>query len=478
LALLWLTAQLVMGKKKSKAVPKDPSAGLKCYPQKGVTEAECLIKIQYCPFFQDIFMKWAGIGCPKKGKKGKKLGDGGCQCNQYCGYQCESSCNSDRQCHWVSSESQCYNKYTGLPGVPMSMCYNVTPRPSLSPTFFPTKSPTTPKPSYSPTTSQPSVSPTTSTPSTSPTTSRPSVSPSFSPSQSPVPPTNFPSLSPTPPTTLSPTTSAPTPKPSRSPSTSKPSKSPSSHPPTHTPTTPPPTSYPTLQPPTYSPTSSPPTFSPTSNAPTPAPTPPTKKPTKVPTKKPTKKGQATPPPTVNPADVCASCTDQQICVLETCIGTGNLEVHMVWDRMGQIFMWIYPPTAKTALGSTVASETCSGSTITDKPVAATAYGQVDQNSKYGYGPDNGFWSTAYTPPSGLYIVCAETCLIDPLPSPQYPLNILLNVSWPAIANNPKILKQTLTVDSYFYPSANCTPVGETPSPTSTNGYYVGSFTYP
>ena len=75
---------------------------------------------------------------------------------------------------------------------------------TMSPTQFPSRSPTTSQPTRSPTTSQPTTSPTTSQPTTSPTTSQPTTSPSTSPT------TSVPTQSPTTSPSTSPTTSVPT----------------------------------------------------------------------------------------------------------------------------------------------------------------------------------------------------------------------------------------------------------------------------
>ena len=165
---------------------------------------------------------------------------------------------------------------------------------TMSPTQFPSRSPTTSQPTRSPTTSQPTTSPTTSQPTRSPTTSQPTTSPSTSPTTSV--PTKSPSTSPS----TSPTTSVPTKSPTQSPTTSVPTKSPTQSPTTSLPTKSPTTSVPTKSP-TQSPTQSPttsvptksptqsPTQSPTTSVPTKSPTTsvPTKSPTQSPTKSPT-----------------------------------------------------------------------------------------------------------------------------------------------------------------------------------------------
>ena len=62
-------------------------------------------------------MKWTGTGCTVNGQKQH---DGGCQCLNYCGYQCSSACNRDSICLWANGA--CYNKQSGELGTPITSC--------------------------------------------------------------------------------------------------------------------------------------------------------------------------------------------------------------------------------------------------------------------------------------------------------------------------------------------------------------------
>jgi len=119
---------------------------------------------------------------------GKKVSDGGCQCDQYCGYQTKTPCVRDTECFWNNQVSPpaCYNTRSQTKGGPILTCL-----PTTSPTSLPSVSPSK-APTFKPSTSKPS----TSKPSTSPTSSRPSKIPSSYPSMSPVPATAGPTSSP------------------------------------------------------------------------------------------------------------------------------------------------------------------------------------------------------------------------------------------------------------------------------------------
>ena len=63
-----------------------------------------------------------------------RLGDGGCQCDNYCGYTCKGSCNNDEQCSWVENKVRnkkikrkfdgvCVLDTTKLPTGPIKHCF-------------------------------------------------------------------------------------------------------------------------------------------------------------------------------------------------------------------------------------------------------------------------------------------------------------------------------------------------------------------
>ena len=88
-----------------------------CHPSFGGSIKECSSRIKACRD-QRILMKWSGKGC--RGKHGVALGDGGCQCVGYCGYQCKSACNRDKTCRW--KQKRCYVKATNQVGGPIPVC--------------------------------------------------------------------------------------------------------------------------------------------------------------------------------------------------------------------------------------------------------------------------------------------------------------------------------------------------------------------
>jgi hypothetical protein len=86
---------------------------LLCQPAYGLNRNQCNRLIRFCRQIGKP-MKWTGAGC--KGVHG----DGGCQCNKYCGYVCKETCNRDSSCKFQNG--QCIVKETGLPGEPILLC--------------------------------------------------------------------------------------------------------------------------------------------------------------------------------------------------------------------------------------------------------------------------------------------------------------------------------------------------------------------
>jgi hypothetical protein len=115
---------------------------LECEPKYELKRKQCDKLIRKCQNFLGIKMKWTG---PGTAVNGVNQGDGGCQCDQYCGYQSPEPCRRDPQCSWIGG--MCYNNKFGIPGAPVRKC-PLTPAPTAapttkSPTFAPSKSPTT-----------------------------------------------------------------------------------------------------------------------------------------------------------------------------------------------------------------------------------------------------------------------------------------------------------------------------------------------
>ena len=90
-----------------------------CQPKPEMSRFECLALIEFCELF-GIKMKWNGILCPPT-EKGKQPCASGCQCDQYCGHSCESSCKNDEECYW--KEGQCFNVIDDEPGWPIPICF-------------------------------------------------------------------------------------------------------------------------------------------------------------------------------------------------------------------------------------------------------------------------------------------------------------------------------------------------------------------
>jgi hypothetical protein len=94
-----------------------------CLPRNAMNEDQCNLRIGHCAFHQNnVLMKWTGPGC--RGRNGKLLQDGGCQCDGYCGYKCKAACNSDpyNMCAWNATRGVCTYKDGGADGFPMGVC--------------------------------------------------------------------------------------------------------------------------------------------------------------------------------------------------------------------------------------------------------------------------------------------------------------------------------------------------------------------
>ena len=92
-----------------------------CRPQGHIIKKDCTPRIKQCGNI-DVKMKWTGRGC--RSSSGAILGDGGCQCDGYCGYSCKNACRKDHQCYWANSI--CMSKATREPGAPITTCVSST----------------------------------------------------------------------------------------------------------------------------------------------------------------------------------------------------------------------------------------------------------------------------------------------------------------------------------------------------------------
>jgi hypothetical protein len=87
-----------------------------CRPEYTLSASRCANRIAACRA-RGMPMKWTGVGCRRRGRP---VGDGGCQCAKYCGYSCRQSCTKDRECTWRAGS--CVQKSTGRPGLPRTQC--------------------------------------------------------------------------------------------------------------------------------------------------------------------------------------------------------------------------------------------------------------------------------------------------------------------------------------------------------------------
>jgi hypothetical protein len=93
-----------------------------------------------------------------------------------------------------------------------------------------------------------------------------------------------------------------------------------------------------------------------------------------------------------------ACGTGQTCVSGTCVGTGTLRFTLTWTQAGDVDLWVVTPMGKTIYYGNAG------------PSSATDMGRLDVDDTSGTGPENIYWDSAYTPPSGTYIVCANTYL--------------------------------------------------------------------
>jgi hypothetical protein len=141
-----------------------------------------------------------------------------------------------------------------------------------------------------------------------------------------------------------------------------------------------------------------------------------------------------------------TCNANQNCANGVCVGTGNLQATLIWDKPGDMDLHIVTPNNKHIYFSN------KGTSV------ATDWGTLDVDDLSGTGPENIFWALAYTPPSGTYHVCVVPYSITPTTS--YTLTI-------------KRPGQPDTVLTGSYSTSSATSVCTTSSP-----HFVTSFSYP
>lgn len=100
-----------------------------CRPAPNMPKQQCDNRVAQCAAWYTP-MKWTNKGC--KGRNGRPLGDGGCQCKGYCAYDCKQACRRDPECFWNNRARMCHSKASGMPGLPIPKCSFVPP-PNPSP---------------------------------------------------------------------------------------------------------------------------------------------------------------------------------------------------------------------------------------------------------------------------------------------------------------------------------------------------------
>ncbi|NTX63199.1 DUF4215 domain-containing protein [Myxococcus sp. CA051A] len=145
------------------------------------------------------------------------------------------------------------------------------------------------------------------------------------------------------------------------------------------------------------------------------------------------------------------CGEGNACAAGVCVGSGNLQFTATWSRDGDADIAVRTPTGKVIYYLNIG------------PNAGTDFGRLDVDSR-GRGPENIFWATGRTPPSGTYDVCLLTQFFFPGPSPAAPLGYAIKVRRPG---QPDVdFTGTFTARSF---EEDCAPGLAS---------YVGSITYP
>jgi uncharacterized protein YjdB len=145
------------------------------------------------------------------------------------------------------------------------------------------------------------------------------------------------------------------------------------------------------------------------------------------------------------------CGSGQGCANSVCVNSGNLGISLSWNRAGDGDLHVVTPTGKLIYHRNVG------------PTAETDQGKLDRDDTTGTGPENIFWASGVTPPSGRYHVCAHPFRFNPTVSTSAPLTFTATIRVP---NQPTL---TLTKTLTSTVSATCNP---------DSASYMGSFSYP
>lgn len=108
-----------------------------------------------------------------------------------------------------------------------------------------------------------------------------------------------------------------------------------------------------------------------------------------------------------------ACGAEQLCVAATCVGSGSLQISALWSRSGDGDLVVTTPNGKTI------------AFFNRDPGTGTDGGQMDRDDQAGTGPENIFWDSMSTPPSGDYHVCFMTPSFDPAPSAMDPVEVTI-----------------------------------------------------
>jgi hypothetical protein len=148
-----------------------------------------------------------------------------------------------------------------------------------------------------------------------------------------------------------------------------------------------------------------------------------------------------------------TCSADHACVASTCVGSGSLQFSATWNRMGDGDLIVATP------GGMMVSFANPG------PNIGTEGGQMDRDDVAGTGPENVYWASTSTPPSGQYHVCFMTSSFTPLPSLTDPVHVTITVRWPGRA--PMSFKKEFVANALS--AGDCSPAEPT---------FVATIAYP
>lgn len=150
---------------------------------------------------------------------------------------------------------------------------------------------------------------------------------------------------------------------------------------------------------------------------------------------------------------CAtSCAAGKVCVSGVCVGAGNLRITLVWSRLGDLDLHILTPGNKHIYYANKG------------PNATTDNGWLDHDDTTKRGPENIYWDSIYTPPSGTYNICVVPYSFTPDVTVANPVTFTVTIARPNLPE--QVIYGTRTSEQ---PTSECTIM----SP-----YYLTSFTYP